>query len=293
LSKLFLIVLTFFITFQLRAQQYFVGVGGGLTTYWGDLNAGQPINDFINNSGFNGQLFFMYRPKPFISARLNVSIGQMNGDDRNSAKDWQLERNLRFTSRLNDFSARIMIHPFELPIGSTSLTPFISSGLSITSFDPTTTFGNTTFRLQPLGTEGQGIDGFSPKYSLSTISAPFGGGLIFKLNERISLMGEAYVHFTNSDYLDDVSTNYVAYNQLLSGNGIDAARLSDRTPEYLNSTEPSNRSTGDMRGSPAVKDYFFLTNISLVYKFKDLGNVFRRDGNGRRKSSRVICPSFD
>lgn len=292
--KLFQISLTLFVALQLNAQQYFVGVGGGITTYWGDLNTGQPVKDFIKNSGFNGQVFFMYRPKPFISARINISIGQMKGDDRNSTKDWQLERNLRFKSKLNDFSARLIIHPFDIPLGSASIMPFISSGVSISNFDPVATlFGSTTYNLQPLGTEGQGMAGFPAKYSLVTLAIPFGGGLILTINERLSLIGEAYIQMTNSDYLDDVSTNYVSYDELVAGNGNIAARLGDRTPEYFNSTEPSTRTTGSMRGSPGVKDYFFLTNISLVYKFKDLGNAFRRDGNGRRKSSKVICPSFD
>lgn len=278
----------------MSAQQYFVGIGGGITTYWGDLNSGRPIQDFINNSGFNGQVLFMYRPKNFFSLRANASFGRMRGDDGNSTKDWQLERNLSFRSKLNDFSARLMIHPFEIPLGSTSLMPFISSGISISNFDPVATlFGNASYNLQPLGTEGQGIAGFAAKYSLVTVAVPFGGGLILTLNEKLSLMGEAYIHMTNSDYLDDVSTNYVSFDELAAGNGNIAARLGDRTPEYFNSTEPSTRTTGSMRGSPGVKDYFFLTNISLVYKFRDLGNVFRRNSNGRRKSSKVICPSFD
>ena len=41
------------------------------------------------------------------------------------------------------------------------------------------------------------------------VSVPFGVGLKYSLNERLNIGFEIVHRFTNTDYLDDVSTTYV------------------------------------------------------------------------------------
>ena len=115
----------------------------------------------------------------------------------------------------------------------------------------------------------------------------FGGGAKFILSETINLGLETVIRKTFTDYLDDVSTNYVNYDDLSAGNGVLAANLGNRMNEFLGQSEPIQLPTGSVRGGALVKDYYLISTITV--------NVLLANTKGRRgfgKGSKVICPKF-
>ncbi|MFZ1787732.1 MAG: DUF6089 family protein [Saprospiraceae bacterium] len=286
-KRLLIVSACLFVIYTGSGQELSVGAGVGASTYWGDLNSGAIFQDIKNSSGLQGQLFITYQPSRIFTLRGNLAVGKIMGDDALSEKDWQRERNLSFQTRLLDFSGRVMVHPWSIPLNDSHfvLTPFISSGLSVFNFDPRTTYNGNMYRLQPLGTEGQGMPGFGEKYQLTQLSIPIGGGLKMQVSERMSVIIESYAHKTFTDYIDDVGAQYVNYFELLAGNGLLAAQLSDRSPEALGLSEPIDRPTGSAKGGK-FGDYYFMTSVSVVYRLAS---------NNKRRVSKfggdnVICP---
>jgi len=75
-------------------------------------------------------------------------------------------------------------------------------------------------KLRPLGTEGQysTLDptdanyGIKP-YKVAQIAIPFGIGIRLKLNQVMDFSAEWGFRYTFTDYLDDVSRNYVGLDK--------------------------------------------------------------------------------
>jgi len=155
-------------------------------------------------------------------------------------------------------------------------------GAGVLKFDPRTEYNGNTVKLQPLGTEGQGIDGYNEKYKLSTLALPIGGGVKFRISDSwigsIEMIGRA----TFTDYLDDVSTSYAPYDLLLTNNGELSANLSQRVDEYLGEGEGTSSTLTDGQR----RDYFsFMINLSY-----NLGRKLVI--GGRRSKKGASCPKF-
>ena len=280
---------TFFIPVVASAQYTELGFGVGLSTYWGDLNAPSISTNLTKNSGlalqFHGRKIF----KNNIGVKLAFMYGQVKGDDTNSPLDWQEMRNLSFKSSISELSlmGEYYIFGFDTEPGSTIFLPYIAGGISGFRFDPKTVYRGSLVRLQPLGTEGQGLPSFDQKYSLYSGALCFGGGAKILLTESINIGLEVVMRRTFTDYLDDVSKSYVNYDDLSAGNGVLAANLANRTNEFLGIDEPLQLPTGSQRGGQTIKDYFISTFVTI--------NIKLDSGNGRSKYSRgnkVICPKF-
>ena len=115
------------------------------------------------------------------------------------------------------------------------------------------------------------------------MSIAFGGGIKIKINQSLMLSVELGWRKTNTDYIDDVSKDFVGYSELKRTNGELAANLADRTNEY-NGFSPLSRVPGTQRGGRINQDYYTMTFINLVYVLNS-GNPFKT----RKKLS---CPKF-
>jgi hypothetical protein len=105
---------------------------------------------------------------------------------------------------------------------------------------------------------------------------------------QIILALEGMLSLTFTDYLDDVSTIYITYPELLEKAGPLTAALANRQGEYLNS-EPVIVPTGTIRGNANSNDFFgtitFRASIPM-----DMGSG---QFKVRNKSSKTIrCPKF-
>jgi hypothetical protein len=121
--------------------------------------------------------------------------------------------------------------------------------------------------LQPLGTEGQGLEGGATKkkYKLTQVSIPFGVGAKANLSKNIGISFEWGMRKTFTDYLDDVSKRYYDPVALGAARGGTAAVMSD--PSIGTDAAFSNR--GRQRGNATTKDWYSFAGIALTFKLKE------------------------
>lgn len=273
-----------------NSQHTEVGIFAGVNSYSGDISKHFDIAEL--KEAYGG--FVRYNFNDYVGLRLGINGGRMSGDDAHASpsEEWyeyRLERNLSFTSSLVEGSlvAEVNLFGYQPYNLQKVISPYIFGGVSFFHFNPKAEYNNEWVALQPLGTEGQGMDGFAAPYKRTSFAIPFGGGLKYAVNDLWNIGIEVGLRKTFTDYIDDVSTDYVSRNELIAGNGELAANLANRTGEYLG-TEPVSVPTGTTRGNPLVDDWFTLMGITVSYNFLDNGLVGWRKNNRRNRNG---CPT--
>ena len=156
--------------------------------------------------------------------------------------------------------------------GKNHFSPYIFAGITLFSFNPKVEYNGTTYELQSMGTEGQGLEGMPKKYSLTHVALPFGIGLRVNIGRFFCLGAEWGFRYTFTDYLDDVGRFYYDNDILRETRGDLVANLADRTPELLTKEGiplPLHRD-GDQRGNFTTFDLYSFAGVFLTVKF---GNV--------------------
>jgi hypothetical protein len=268
----------------LNAQRVHVGVAGGFANYNGDL-LDKLYSKKITN-GFIG-LTVHYELQDQILLRGSYSFARINGADVYSGKQVLQERNLQFESAVSEFAIVGEYYLFNLY--EKRLSPYGFIGLGIFHFDPYTydSVGKKVF-LKPLSTEGQGLYPDKKPYSLWQPAIPMGGGIKFAITEDLRIGFEIGLRKLFTDYLDDVSTSYPDFNDLLNARGQTAVDFSYRGDEYTGGN--TNFPTKDtQRGSAAQKDIYYFTGINITFRPSFGGGVGRSRGFG--KKSKFGCPN--
>lgn len=312
-------------TFSKEKVYSMVGLSLNALNYYGDLSP-KP-SKFSTDISFTRPaigLSFGHRFGPRYTLTAQFMYGTLKGSDRESADKgdeengyFRYQRNLSFRNRIKELSVVASIDLYENQatyISRVAWTPYAFAGLSVFHHNPQAQVPKQDIQgnpfpnagewvdLQPLGTEGQHADlpedavnkGLNP-YKRIQIAIPFGVGARFRLNQVIDISGEIGFRYTFTDYLDDVSRNYVDLSLLDS----DLARaLSYRSNEFLTPAEidsftdplspnynpvataeyPTIRGYGsesrdNIRGSKNDKDIFMVTTVRVTYI---LGKTFHR-----------------
>jgi opacity protein-like surface antigen len=215
------------------SRPYFeVGVMGGFSNYSGEL-----VNSIVDVKHMHlaGAIFGRYNMNKYLTFRVQLALGTISGDDKDSKQDRNIVRNLHFRSPLTEFG---LMGEFNLmgynPVGHGKMfSPYAFLGISIFNFNPKAKHfdvlrrGDEWVNLQPLNTEGQGLSNFPNRkpYSRTQVSFPLGLGFKFAVHSNLNLGFEIGFRATRTDYLDDVGTNY-AYDPLVDVDGY----LYDQTP---------------------------------------------------------------
>jgi len=273
MKKLLLISLLLLTWAHIFAQRNDIGMFMGVSKYKGELS-----NSFYTFQ-FLHPVFGVYYRDNFNkhwSFRLGVNIAEVSGDDAYSKYDFEVNRNLSFSSSLQEIEGRFEFNfmPYELGNYNYLFTPFMFSGLSVFHFNPMAELRGEEIELQPLGTEGQGVYADRQPYSLYSAAFLFGGGI--KINgDNIGFTIEMGPRRAYTDYLDDVSTTYPDPVALLAINGTEAAALSDRTLGH----DPLHHE-GKKRGNSKDPDWYMFTGVSAYIgigsKFKYACKPFHR-----------------
>ena len=147
------------------------------------------------------------------------------------------------------------------------ISPYFFYEIAYFQMNPIAELNGNDVELQQLGTEGQGTS-LSDKrpYRLNQISIPLGVGIKFNLRKRLAISIEYGIRKTFTDYLDDVSGDYVDPVALSAFNGPLAGELSD---PGLNNNGLSN--IGFNRGNSSTKDWYSFYGIMITFK------PFKRD----------------
>lgn len=294
-----------------------VGVSLNALNYYGDL-APTPSR-FSTDIAFTRPAIgvsFTHRFGPRYSLTGSFAYGTLRGSDKESADAGDLDngifrswRNLSFRNRIKEFS--IVAH-FDLYenmatyISRVKWTPYVFLGVAVFHHNPQAQAPSVDVNgnplpeagewvdLQPLGTEGQHSDlpddaansGIKP-YKLIQPAIPFGLGVRFRINELMDFAGEVGFRYLFTDYVDDVSANYVNLN--VFDNEL-ARAMSYRTNE-VKGVPPAIGAGGadsggytvwpgfghehqhSLRGNKSDKDVYMMTTFRLTYI---IGKTFHR-----------------
>jgi hypothetical protein len=243
-----------------------IGVFLGGSYYIGDLNPLGHLNQFTKPAG---GLVFRYNINYRLAARANFLFGSVQADDAYAKTEAAQQRNLNFKSKITEFSGQLEFNFLDYQIGNEKrkFTPYIFLGIAGFKFAPQGNLAGNWVDLQPLGTEGQGLDGGASKkkYKLLQISIPFGVGIRTNLSKGIGLSLEWGMRKTFTDYLDDVSKTYYNPIALAAARGGTAALLSDPSK----GTDPGFSNVGRQRGNPTTKDWYSFVGAVLTIKLKE------------------------
>ena len=252
--------LCMFCTTKSTAQDHEIGFNVGASYYIGDLN---PFAHFYNPK-LAGGLHYKRNLNPRISYRLGFLYARAGASDADSKDGFAVNRNLSFQTNIYELSGIVEVNFFKFQPGDfrwyAPFTPYLFFGLAYFNMNPKGTYNGELIELQPLGTEGQGTSqNDKKKYNLNQVSIPFGLGFKFSLAKRITMAFEYGVRKTFTDYMDDVSGNYVDPEVLAAESGQLAAEIADPSIEGT----AFNNNSGTVRGNPYNKDWYFYAGGTL------------------------------
>jgi hypothetical protein len=263
--------------------------GGGIAWYYGDMNDRVITHEDLITFQFNGGL--LYRLSQRWNIVGNFHYGSLEGADSLAVSEFKLKRDLHFRSELMEGS--LLLNYYLL--NSRVARPYLLGGVGYFHFNPVADSRNGEVELQPLGTEGQFIQGGNnpAPYDLYQVSFPLGIGVEFMLSRAFALRLEVVNHLTRTDYLDDVSTRYPDSTLLaVTPNGPVAVEMSSNVatgfPEPLKA-----------RGDSRQRDMFTTASITLLYTpviGKGSGSGFgNRTGSGMKakKKRKASCAAYD
>jgi Domain of unknown function (DUF6089) len=257
-----------FTSFAATAQQTVLnaefGVSAGTAFYFGDLNTRAQFN----------------RPKPvigvsfrkafgdYLGAKVSAHFAQLGYSDVYSKNDYQRTRNLSFNTNVWELTASADFHFFKFNPTEPGhgFTPYLTLGIGVFTYDPYAYLQEKKVFLRPLNTEGQASTVYPDRkpYNTMAICVPFGMGIKYNLSERVNLTFEVAHRFTNTDYLDDVSTTYAgagAFPTGPSGQPSDAFLLQDRSYELGEFIGAKDK----QRGWSKQKDQYTFVQLGLTF----------------------------
>lgn len=249
-----------------KAQFYVtqdIGISVGTSYYLGDLNPRKHFGTTLH-PGVGG----MYRLNFTRRWSLKFSLLQATVEaiDANSTDPWQQNRNLAFKNDITEGAMSFELNFFDYTVGGKQkyipVSPYFFAGVAYYKMKPQGLFNSTWYELQPLGTEGQGLNG-TKRYKLTGISVPFGVGIKANVFKIIELSAEWGMRKTWSDYFDDVSDIYPDQVLLSNENGDLAAFFSDQS---LEGQLENGTNTGVQRGDPGKNDWYSIAQVTLAFR---------------------------
>lgn len=265
------------------AQNFHFSARLGLAGYQGDLKA-HTIS--LAQTKLMGSIGARYDLSEHVTARTYFTLASLKADDKKGTSSMQ-RRNLNFQTKLFDWELTAQYNLFSL--NDRWWTPYAFAGVGLYHFKPYTTDadGNKVL-LQPLSTEGQGFTEGVKEYKLAQFSIPLGIGIDYPLNEDMRLGLEFGYRKIFTDYMDDVSGNYVDQQSLLSARGQTAVDYAWRGDEVGAGAYPS---AGTRRGNSNQKDGYYY--VALTYTVRYFFDKYKQIVGlpSGKKEKRVGCPA--
>jgi hypothetical protein len=285
------------------------GLGLGPMFFLGDLGGHQGVGKtFIKDlnlplTKFSTGLFLNVYPAEWLGFRIALNHGKVEGydniiNDKNGDEYFRKLRNLQFRSNILEAYVAAEVYPtvfferYEELQGK--LRPYGIIGIGLFKFNPKGEYfdENGTGRwvaLQPLHTEGEGMAEYPDRknYKLTQAEIPMGFGAKYYLKENFYIGMEVLHRKTFTDYIDDVSTNYIDQNlfddYLTPQQAKMARQLNYRENYPAINTRPD---LNEQRGNPKQNDAFFSTILKMGWRLQDPNSP------ESRAARQVRCPSF-
>jgi len=224
-------------------------------------------------------VMFGHRLGPFYALRASFTYGTIRGNDFESADVGDSEarfryvRNLHFRNRIKELSVVGVFDMFRNEstfISRVDWTPYAFVGVTVFHHNPQAIAPEFDLQgnplpeagewvdLQPLGTEGQFADleegdanAGIEEYSKIQIAIPLGVGIRYRLNQVFDLSFEMSFRYLFTDYIDDVSQNYVDLGALDSEL---AKALSYRSNELTDAVSGDQRDLSNENINPIISN---------------------------------------
>ena len=281
MKRILFLTICLFQLFVGRAQDFEVGGALGTSLYSGDL-APAEFGVYFETLNPSAGMFLRMNVGKAFAGRLGLNYARVSGNDEIGPFP---DRGLKFRSDIIELALTAEIDLFRIGYpDAIQFEPYLYGGVAAYRYNPQAEYEGQWVDLQPLGTEGQGLEGYDEPYNLIQVAVPMGGGVKVHFNTVWTLGFEFGGRFLSNDYLDDVSNTRVNYNELLAGNGEMAARLSNPSIENAGSEEITYS-----RGSDS-NDWYYIGSVTLSYHFGNVGG----GGYGPRPRGRreLGCPKF-
>ncbi len=251
--------------------------------------------------------FISVYPTNWFGLRLATQLTYVEGRDelittKGEDELYRKQRNLDFRSNMFEVYAAAEVYPLMLlntfiPDYNPRYRPYGFIGIGMFKFNPegsiTDQNGNVTWhKLEPLRTEGQGFDEYPTRkpYKLTQMNIPMGMGIKYLVSDRITFATELLYRKTFTDYIDDLSLDYIDANlfdkYLSPADANIAKQIHDKA--FTSYVPGSPRlQAGYQRGNPRNMDAYF----SFVAKLGiQLGAVYSSEA-AKNAASRVRCPA--
>ncbi|MGV6860134.1 MAG: DUF6089 family protein [Putridiphycobacter sp.] len=291
MKKLFLVLffsLLLSVSFGQRRYNLGFGYRAGVANYLGDIGSGDLARGFVYNlelkdTRWSTGGFLRWRFHPVLAYQVALTYARIQGDDKNSLNRARLGRNLSFKNDLIMINNKLEYYPPFLTVADvgksgryrTDFKTYFFTGVGAFYHSPKAEYDGQKYKLRPLMTEGK-------KYSPVSISIPIGTGFYFTYKRQHRFGFEMSWNMTFTDYLDDVSQEYVSPDQMSSDPM--AAVLANRNPELgsYDNMYPAPANYGffttaytNRRGDPTDKDNFMMISISYSYVIRTKNSFSR------------------
>lgn len=312
MKKFYVLIVFLLLSFVMPAQ-YLWDYGGelGIANYLGEMGGKSGTRrDFVADmklaeTRWNTGFFVRYKFSSKLALKAELAYLRIQGADSLSTNPARHARNLNFRNDIFELSLTPQVTIYENnDLGSsyrfrTSFKFYGFAGVAVFHHNPKAYFDDEWVALQPYHTE-------NTKYSLWQFAVPVGTGFYFtfKKKHRIGLEYNWRICFT--DYLDDVSKNYVD-PKTLSGDGVylaDRTHNSNINPKdypagFLNNFgyQPSQANPNQKRGDPKHDDTYMTLMVNYSYVIRGHSSFYRsRYGSfffkKKRKRARKIRAKF-
>lgn len=283
MRKWFFIFICVGFTAMTRAQGVEIGAMLGGALYSGDLSPSE-FGLYFDEVRPAGGIFGRIHLNRALALRAGVNMGRIGGQG-NIPQGGTVFRP-SFRNNLLEFSLVGEVYPFTIGNGGFQFKPYLFGGGAVFRSNPQGKFDGSIIDLQMLGTEGQGLEGYDDPYSLTQFSLPFGGGIKFVINDTWTIGAEIGWRKTFTDYLDDIGSTTVNYQDVYNGNGELAALFSNALISGPEVGDVSYKRGGEFN------DWYYMGGITVSYIIDGGGGRGSRLLGGRRRGKAIGCPTF-
>ncbi|MBS1487355.1 MAG: outer membrane beta-barrel protein [Bacteroidetes bacterium] len=263
-----------------RERTLMVTAGTGSATYYGELS--NPGSVFTLQPNLNVGLQGFVTPR--INIRAEMNWFRLSGSDAQASSQARKARGLSFHTNCFELTTIGAINLFangNRYYRRQQINFYGFAGIGLLYFNPQAELNGKTYNLEPLHTEGV-------SYSRVVPVIPFGLGMRLKMGPNTNIVIEGGYRKTFTDYLDDVSSKYIAP----TSDPIRNYFINPNNPAYNTLTsippgEQNNYNAGSKRGDPTHFDSYFLLNIKVEYYLPMREGYSRGNGLlfGKKRSS--------
>lgn len=220
---------------------------------------------FKNEVTLNNSIIGTYYFTKNLSTSLMFSYFKLGNIDYNSTNLDEVARGFHFTTNMMTLTPYIQFRVSESENNKRNIfyNSYFGIGIEIIKFNPTSSYKNVVYDLQPLGTGGQTIISGETPYSLNTFGLMLSYRANINFSNKSSLGFMLSYHRTFSDYIDDVGADLYPDPILLyeknKTNGAAAVFFSNPTSDYI--------TPGRLRSSPSNPSDSYIT-FNLIYSRK-------------------------